>query len=132
MGTEQTTFPQFISAGHILTNIIRTDVSSWLSRPDGAGWNVARAVARPGLPTACEGSVGTDNFSDDLWEASVAAGLDMRFIQRAQRPSLLAIVYMTGPPTYYYVGENGADLTFDPSNLPQGWMERAKWVHFGA
>ena len=39
---------------------------------------IARAVARLGLPTASAGSLGTDNFSDELWDASVAAGLDMQ------------------------------------------------------
>jgi fructokinase len=131
MASEHSTFPQFVSAGDILTDMIRTDVSSWLSRPGGAGWNVARAVARLGLPTACAGSLGTDNFSDDLWEASVASGLDMRFMQRVERPPLLAIVHKTQPPTYYFMGENGADLAFDPARLPQGWMERVKWAHFG-
>ncbi|WP_244814658.1 carbohydrate kinase [Caballeronia sp. Lep1P3] len=131
MATDHTSFPQFVSAGDILTDMIRTGESNWLSRPGGAGWNVARAVARLGLPTACAGSLGTDNFSDDLWEASASAGLDMRFMQRVQRPPLLAIVHKTQPPTYYFMGENGADLAFDPSKLPQGWMERVKWAHFG-
>src|SRR5476651_225344 len=90
--TSNSTFPQFVSAGDILTDLIRTGPSDWLSRPGGAGWNVARAVARLGLPTACVGSLGTDNFSDELWDASVAAGLDMRFMQRVERPPLLAIV----------------------------------------
>jgi fructokinase len=129
--TANTTFPQFISAGDILTDLIRTGPSDWLSRPGGAGWNVARAVARLGLPTACAGSLGTDNFSDELWDASVAAGLDMRFMQRVERPPLLAIVHKTHPPTYYFMGENGADLAFDPTQLPSGWMEAVKWVHFG-
>ncbi|VXC62870.1 Fructokinase [Burkholderia sp. 8Y] len=131
MATDYTTFPQFVSAGDILTDLIRTGEASWLSRPGGAGWNVARAVARLGLPTASAGSLGTDNFSDDLWQASVAAGLDMRFMQRVERPPLLAIVHKTQPPTYYFMGENGADLAFDPQKLPQGWMERVKWAHFG-
>ena len=55
----------------------------------------------------------------------------MRFMQRVERPPLLAIVHKTQPPTYYFMGENGADLAFDPSKLPQGWMEQVKWAHFG-
>jgi fructokinase len=125
------TFPQFISAGDILTDLIRTGASTWLSRPGGAGWNVARAVARLGVPTACAGSLGTDNFSDELWDASVAAGLDMRFMQRVAHPPLLAIVHKTQPPTYYFMGENAADLSFEPARLPSGWMESVKWAHFG-
>jgi fructokinase len=123
--------PTFVSAGDILTDLIRTGASTWLSRPGGAGWNVARAVARLGLPSACAGSLGTDNFSDELWDASVAAGLDMRFMQRVERAPLLAIVHETRPPAYYFMGENSADLAFDPAALPSGWMGAVKWAHFG-
>ncbi|CAM2147774.1 carbohydrate kinase family protein [Paraburkholderia tropica] len=139
-----TGFPAFISAGDILTDLVRgaapegsahtgapgTD-SSWRAHPGGAGWNVARAVARLGLPTACAGSLGTDNFSDELWNASVAAGLDMRFMQRVERAPLLAIVHQTHPPAYYFIGDNSADLAFDPAKLPEGWRRHAKWAHFG-
>lgn len=124
-------FPLFVSAGDILTDLVRTGASQWLSRPGGAGWNVARCVARLGLPTACAGSLGVDNFSDDLWNASVAAGLDMRFMQRVERPPLLAIVHQTHPPAYFFMGENGADLAFDPAHLPTGWIGHVKWAHFG-
>ena len=129
--TATTEFPLFVSPGDILTDLVRTGDSQWVSHPGGAGWNVARAVARLGLPTACVGSLGTDNFSDELWNASVAAGLDMRFMQRVERPPLLAIVHQTHPPAYFFMGENGADLAFDPALLPDGWMGQAKWAHFG-
>ncbi|MGF6965970.1 fructokinase [Paraburkholderia sp. WC7.3g] len=126
-----TDLPVFVSAGDILTDLVRTGASHWLSRPGGAGWNVARCVARLGLPTACAGSLGVDNFSDELWDASVAAGLDMRFLQRVARPPLLAIVHQTHPPAYFFMGENGADLAFEPTRLPAGWMNAVKWAHFG-
>ena len=137
-------FPAFISAGDILTDLVRVPApegaphgtqpgadSHWRAHPGGAGWNVARAVARLGLPTACLGSLGVDNFSDELWNASVAAGLDMRFMQRVERAPLLAIVHQTHPPAYYFIGENSADLAFDPAKLPEGWRKHAKWAHFG-
>ena len=129
--TDQITLPQFVSAGDILTDLVRTDTSNWLSVPGGAGWNVARAVARLGVPTGCAGSLGTDYFSDQIWNASVAAGLDMRFLQRVDRAPLLAIVHETHPPTYFFMGDNSADLAFDPSQLPDGWMKQVKWAHFG-
>ncbi|CAH2806180.1 MAG: Fructokinase (EC [uncultured Paraburkholderia sp.] len=124
-------FPLFVSAGDILTDLVRTGTSQWLSVPGGAGWNVARCVARLGLPTACAGSLGVDNFSDDLWNASVAAGLDMRFMQRVEHAPLLAIVHQTHPPAYFFMGDNSADLAFDPAHLPAGWMSHVKWAHFG-
>lgn len=124
-------FPQFVSAGDILTDLVRTDGAQWVAHPGGAGWNVARAVARLGLPTAFAGSIGKDCFSDELWRASDAAGLDLRFLQRVDRAPLLAIVHETHPPAYFFIGDASADLAFDPKSLPQGWMRAARWAHFG-
>ena len=126
-----TQFPIFVSAGDILTDLVRTGESTWLSVPGGAGWNVARAVASLGLASACAGALGTDNFSDDLWNASVKAGLDMRFFQRVERSPLLAVVHETHPPAYFFIGDRSADLAFDPALLPDGWISHVKWAHFG-
>jgi fructokinase len=124
-------FPLFVSAGDILTDLVRTRDSQWVSHTGGAGWNVARAVARLGVPSACAGAIGLDCFSDALWNASAAGGLDMRFLQRVERAPLLAIVHETQPPAYFFIGEASADLAFDPELLPEGWMEAVQWAHFG-
>ncbi len=124
-------FPLFVSAGDILTDLVRTRGSQWVSHPGGAGWNVARAVARLGVPSACAGALGLDCFSDELWNASAAAGLDMRFLQRVERAPLLAIVHETQPPAYFFIGEASADLAFDPELLPEGWEKTVQWAHFG-
>jgi fructokinase len=107
------------------------DGDQWRSHPGGAGWNVARAMARLGVPTAFAGSIGVDCFSDELWRASEAAGLDLRFLQRVDRAPLLAIVHQTHPPAYFFIGDASADLAFDPESLPEGWMGAARWAHFG-
>jgi fructokinase len=52
-------------------------------------------------------------------------------MQRVERPPLLAIVHQTHPPAYFFMGENGADLAFDPAHLPAGWIGHVKWAHFG-
>jgi fructokinase len=124
-------FPLFVSAGDLLTDLVRTHDSQWISHPGGAGWNVARAVARLGVPSACAGALGFDCFSDELWKASAAAGLDVRFIQRVERAPLLAIVHETQPPAYFFIGDASADLAFDPELLPEGWIGAAQWAHFG-
>lgn len=124
-------FPQFVSAGDILTDLVRTDGPHWNAHPGGAGWNVARAVARLGIPSAFAGSIGVDCFSDELYRASEAAGLDLRFLQRVERAPLLAIVHETHPPAYFFIGDASADLAFDPESLPEGWTGAARWAHFG-
>jgi len=123
--------PQFISAGEALTDLIRTDGEQWLSKTGGAIWNVARAMASLGVSTGFAGAISQDWFGDALFAASQAAGLDLRFLQRVARPPLLAIVYETSPPQYNFIGENSADLAFDPAKLPANWQSAAKWAHFG-
>jgi len=35
------------------------------------------------------------------------------------------------PPRYFFVGDDSADLAFDPGRLPAGWLEEAELLHFG-
>jgi fructokinase len=88
-------------------------------------------MAALGVPSAFAGAISNEVFGDALWEASTDAGLDLRFLQRNAHSPLLAVVHSTNPPAYYFVGDNAADLHFDPSRLPPDWMAHARWVHFG-
>jgi fructokinase len=124
-------YPRFVSAGEALTDFIRTGPDSWIARAGGAGWNVARVVATLGIPSAFAGSVSTDRFGDELAELSRQAGLDLRFLQRIAKAPLLAMVHETSPPEYFFVGSDSADLAFQPSLLPEGWLARAEWLHLG-
>jgi fructokinase len=130
-GISPSGWPRFVSAGEALTDFIRTGPETWLSRPGGADWNVARVVATLGVPTGFAGSFSRDRLGDDLAALSEAAGLDMRFTQRYDKPPLLAMVHETSPPQYFFVGEDSADLAFDPKRLPEGWLNAVEWVHFG-
>ena len=123
--------PLIVSAGEALTDLVTAGGNTWEAHPGGAGWNVARACARLGVPSAFAGAVGQDNFGDDLLAGSLEAGLDPRFLQRAIAPTLLAVVYSKSPPAYRFLGENSADLHFDPTLLPQGWLGAARWLHLG-
>lgn len=126
------TFPIFVAAGEALTDMIaEPGQQQWRSQVGGSTWNVARVMARLGVPSAFAGAVSCDVFGDQLWDASAAAGLDVRFVQRAARSPLLAIVYRTDPPSYFFVGDDSADLHFDAARLPEGWRAHCKWVHFG-
>jgi len=129
--SKATGWPRFVSAGEALTDFIRVDADRWLSRPGGADWNVARVVATLGVPSAFAGSISLDRLGDDLARLSEAAGLDMRFTQRVARSPLLAMVHEITPPQYFFIGDNSADLAFEPALLPQGWLQATEWVHFG-
>lgn len=123
--------PLIVSAGEALTDLVTAGGAAWTAHPGGAGWNVARACAALGVSSAFAGAVGHDNFGDDLWRASAEAGLDLRFLQRVEAPTLMAVVYSASPPAYRFLGENSADLHFDPAKLPEGWLQSVKWLHVG-
>ncbi|WP_202413458.1 carbohydrate kinase [Duganella sp. CY15W] len=126
-------FPSFVAAGEALTDMIVQDgaQTQWLSQTGGSTWNVARAMARLDEPSAFAGAISRDVFGDALWHASEAAQLDLRFLQRYNRAPLLAIVHRTDPPSYFFIGDDSADLHFDAAQLPDGWITRCQWVHFG-
>ena len=123
--------PIFVAAGEALTDMLRTGGDSWTSAVGGSTWNVARVMARLGVPSAFAGAVSRDCFGDALADANGAAGLDQRFMQRLDKSPLLAIVHELSPPKYFFVGDDSADLHFDASLLPAGWQQQARWVHFG-
>lgn len=124
-------FPQFISFGEALTDLIRREADTWVSVPGGAPWNVARVMACFGVKSAFGGAISRDCFGDVLWQASEQAGLDLRFLQRPAKSPLLAIVHETHPPRYFFIGDDSADLHFDVSSLPAGWQSAVRWAHFG-
>ncbi|MCH7345249.1 PfkB family carbohydrate kinase [Pelomonas sp. CA6] len=123
--------PEFVALGEALTDLIRADGDRWVARSGGSTWNVARAAATLGLHSAFAGAVSVCCFGDALWSASADAGLDLRFAQRVERSPLLAIVPQSHPPSYFFVGDDSADLHFDALALPAGWMAHARWAHFG-
>ncbi len=123
--------PRFVAAGEALTDMVRVGLDTWRSHPGGSVWNVARAMAHLGVPSAFAGAVSADLFGDALLDASMDAGLDPRFMQRLHKPPLLAMVHALDPPSYFFVGGDSADLHFDPARLPEGWENAVEWAHFG-
>lgn len=124
--------PLMLCAGEALTDMIHQGGEQWTARVGGSVWNVARALAALGERSAFAGAISAgDRFGDELYAASEAVGLDLRLIQRVRRAPLLAIVEQGEPPRYFFIGEDSADLHFDPAALPAGWCARLRWAHFG-
>jgi fructokinase len=123
--------PSMLCAGEALTDMIDQGGEQWVSRVGGSTWNVARALAVLGEPTAFAGAISQDRFGDALWAASEEVGLDLRLLQRVARSPLLAVVEKCEPPRYFFIGDDSADLHFDPAALPAGWSDSLRWAHFG-
>ncbi|MFJ3044248.1 carbohydrate kinase [Herbaspirillum chlorophenolicum] len=122
---------EFVVFGEALTDFIRQSDGQWRAMPGGACWNVARAASRLGVPTGYAGSVSADVFGQELHALTREAGLDMRFTQQYAKAPLLAMVTSTTPPDYFFIGDDSADLHFDPERLPAGWMDQVRVLHFG-
>lgn len=123
--------PLMLCAGEALTDMIHQGDEHWVSRVGGSVWNVARALAVLGERTAFAGAISRDRFGDALWKASADVGLDLRLLQRVDRSPLLAVVEQGEPPRYFFIGDDSADLHFDPAALPAGWSSALRWAHFG-
>jgi fructokinase len=123
--------PLMLCAGEALTDMIDQGGEQWVSRVGGSTWNVARALAVLGEPTAFAGAISQDRFGEALWKASEEVGLDLRLMQRVRRSPLLAVVEECEPPRYFFIGDDSADLHFDPAALPAGWSDSLRWAHFG-
>src|SRR5882724_10759856 len=122
----------YVVFGEALTDFIQEPPGRWRSVAGGSPWNVARVGARLGLPTAFAGAVSKDVFGEELLRLSREAGLDQRFVQQVDQLPFLAMVVSKHPPQYFFIGENSADLHFDPATLPGGWVDAAEVVHFGS
>ncbi|MDN3920321.1 carbohydrate kinase family protein [Roseateles violae] len=123
--------PGFVSFGEALTDLIRVDGHHWRACDGGAPWNLARAMQGLGVSSAFAGAISTDVFGRQLRQATLDAGLDERYLQSVDKSPLLAVVHESSPPQYFFIGDDSADLHFDPSALPEGWREAISWAHFG-
>lgn len=124
-------WPAFVSFGEALTDLLQDGPDRWRSACGGAPWNMAVAMAALGVPSAFGGGLSEDPFGRAIGRASAAAGLDPRFLQAFEKSPLLALVHETAPPQYAFIGDDSADLHFDPAALPAGWSRALRWAHFG-
>lgn len=131
--SESTSWPQLITFGEALTDLVRQGPDQWRSVSGGAALNLALAAAALGLRSACGAAVSCDTFGQALWASSAQAGLDMRFMQQNGHEPLLAVVHQLQPPRYFFVGADAADLHFRPEQLPAGWLApgAVRWAVFG-
>jgi fructokinase len=125
-------FPQLAVFGEALTDFIRQDDGLWKAVAGGSPWNIARVASRLGVLTGFGGAISKDVFGTEIWTLSKEAGLDDRFLQQVEKLPLLAMVPSKNPPQYFFIGNDSADLAFEPNTLPYGWLEAVQIVHFGS
>ncbi|WP_077035357.1 carbohydrate kinase [Pelomonas sp. KK5] len=126
--------PRFVAFGEAKTNLVRVGPDRWRSVCGGGPWRVAVAMSALGERSAFAGSISHDVFGESIWQASVDANLDLRFLQQVAKPPLLRVVAQPGlhrTPSPL-IGNDSADLAFRPEALPVGWVRALRWAHFGS
>jgi len=126
--------PHFVSFGEALTDLFPLPAEGpdrWRAACGGGPWNVARAMSALGTMSAFGGAISSCSFGRAIWQASMDAHLDLRFLQQVQQVPLLAVLDSIDPPSYYFIGENSADLHYHPERMPSGWTDALRWAHFG-
>ncbi|GEM47238.1 carbohydrate kinase family protein [Deinococcus cellulosilyticus] len=110
-----------VAVGGVLMDFLRQPDGSWLTRPGGSAWNVARVNVRLGTPTKFLGVISTDPFGEELLGATHDAGIDPALVQRTDHPTSLSFVFQSHPATYAFRAENGSDRQLVPDvNLCTG------------
>ncbi len=99
----------------------------------GSPYNVAMGVARLGQPIAFAGKIATDFFGRHMRAHVHAEGIDTRFLIDTDALSTLAFVaYEGGEPAYSFYGEDAADTLLAAHELPSGFFEDTRILHFGS
>ncbi len=104
-----------VCAGEALADRLRRDGDARRSHAGGPTWNVACALAALGVASGFAGAISRCVAGDALWRASAAAGLDLRYLQRAGMPP-----------------DDAADLLFALASMPPGWRQEVQWLHLGS
>lgn len=100
----------------------------------GSPFNVAIGLARLGARAAFLGGVSRDRFGDLLADILQREGVDGRFLRRTDRLSTLSAI-ATGPdgqPSYTFHGEQAADRSLTPADLPADLPDEIRALTFGS
>lgn len=106
-----------VVAGESLVDLIPTDEGALAPLPGGGPFNVARALARLGVPVAFLGTVSTDGFGRTLRDGLAADGVDLGCLVETDLPTTLALAELDdhGSARYRFYAERtaAAALTAD-------------------
>jgi fructokinase len=133
-GTGPTT--DLICIGETLIDFIGTQVEMPLNETKdyhrylgGSPTNVAMNMARLGMNVAMISSIGDDGFGDYMLNRLEEAGIDTRYVYRAEQiPSTVIFINNTaGTPEF--IAYRGADKEIYPTQIPESLLNSSKIYH---
>jgi fructokinase len=108
-----------VVAGEALVDLVVSG-DDVVAIPGGAPYNVARAGARLGVPTALLAALSTDGFGVRLAAGLAAAGVRTELLQPTDRPTTLAVAQLdeSGGATYHFYTDGTSAPVLAPRPLP--------------
>ena len=95
----------------------------------GSPTNVAMNMARLGMNVAMVSSIGDDGFGDYMLNRLEQAGIDTRYIYRAEQiPSTVIFINSTAA-TPEFIAYRGADKEIYPAQIPETLLRSSKIYH---
>ncbi len=129
-----TTIPRIAVVGESIIDLIRQPSGDFRPHLGGSPYNVARALARQGIPVAYLSPLSSDHFGDALHDGLLAEGASIPEGPRSDRPTSLAMVTVgeQGQPTYSLYREGIADRDVTAEALVARLPEGVELVHTGS
>ena len=95
----------------------------------GSPTNLAMNMARLGMNVAMISSIGNDGFGDYMLNRLEEAGIDTRYVHRAEQiPSTVIFINNTsGTPEF--IAYRGADKEIYPTQIPESLLDSSKIYH---
>ncbi len=99
----------------------------------GSPFNVARGLARSGVPTAFHGGISTDAHGEALMRILMQEGIHTQYLVRKNGPTTLVGICIDamGQPTYSFTGQGAADKSMTRADIPD-LADAITVLHFGS
>jgi fructokinase len=99
----------------------------------GSPFNTAIGIGRLGGEVGFCAALSTDFFGDQLVEALERSRVSLRYVVRANRPSMLAFVSLgDGEPHYAFIDDASAGRLFDPDQDAPAILPDVTMLQFGS
>ena len=114
----------FVVCGEALWDLFaaeRVDGVTFDARVGGAPLNVAVGLSRLGQTSALFTGLSTDRLGERILDVLKREGVNTGFLVRLPNPTTLSLVDVgtDGSPAYAFYGENAADRSIMPGDLPE-------------
>jgi fructokinase len=120
-------------AGEALIDLISDGTGKLVPLPGGAAFNVARIVARLGVPCNYLGRLATDPYGEELRRELIEAGVRLVTAAPVDAPTTIAIAQLDsgGAAEYQFYTQGTSALAVGPGGVPKALFDDCRALALG-